>query len=984
MADETTHYSVGGDARVETVVQSGRIDNIHVHLAERESSVPFQLPPDNRPFVDRETQRAAVDAAASKERQGPLVVALSGLGGIGKTALSHRLARTLAARCPDGVLYVDLDDHRGSGAGIAGHGHQPVDPADPAEALGELLEGLGVPPTWLRRSATARRGQYWSLTAERRVVVLLDNVRHGAEALPLLPSGPGCVAILASHGPLRDLDGAIPLSLPLEQLAEPDAVELLRRLVDDERPAEEPEALAELARRCGGLPAALHVAGQWVRRHPRRPLARLAAQLRTRFQDEGMPVTEPVWDAAYAALGPTAARLYRLLPLHPAPQLSALPAAALLGTDPDEADDALDELIDAGLLQYAPKSAVAPAEPGLAHPDLARPDLAGARPAPDSPTPDRLAPVSPAPDRPTPDSPAPDRSAGRGHDTLRLHDLLRGHAERCRARDAGPEEAAEARTRLIRWYRRQAARADALAAGPRLTLAPALPEPSHSADVELAGKADALRWLEAERAALFGCVALAYEEERDEDAWALCEPLWTHYLDHPHDTAVVETFRHGVAAAQRAGELRALVRLRCQLARPLWEQGRFEEAGEQLRHALAGAELLGEGDGDRKLVASTVEFRGNLSAAQGAWTDAERDFEASRQIHAAIGNAYGVLLQTYQLGKAAAAQGHLDRAVPLLREAHTAAHEQGRERITARTGFELGRALARTGRPEDADEARARYAAALSGARARGSTAEEARVLGALAELVPGAEGGAVPGRGAGDPQPLRPPGGVRWRQTSCSSSRCVGASSRSACVRPPTRQRREPTPTSGSVHACRTEAATAGSVRTTRPSAVAPGAIRTTSAPWRALRTSTRSASSTTAAVRQDGCSRKAQRHHPSAVQPALCGASSGCGRTTRRTSTPAPRTCRSLATPNSMARWWVPRELSTGNRSTATVRPDTLSTATAKAPGCRGRFLGPGRGSVSATRSGAARPSSPYNSRPSSSRLRPRSANAASTQSR
>ncbi|MFD7548197.1 NB-ARC domain-containing protein [Streptomyces sp. NPDC059816] len=662
MAEET-HNSL--DGRADVVVQAGRIGELHQHWHGPTPSgppVPYQLPPAPVHFENRlvEQERVARAAEAHGDGPGPLVVALTGIGGIGKTALGFQLARTLGERFPDGVLYVDLDDLRRDGT------------VEVSEAVADLLTGLGVTPDWWERTFAGRSQQYWTRTRDKRLIVVIDNARYGAEVLPLLPSSAGSLAIVSSQGALYDLDGVAAVDVPVDPLAADDALRLLGRLVDDPRLTAEPAAAAELARCCAGLPAALHVAGRWVRKHRRRTLPRLVAELTTELHEKGIPMVEAVWDAAHAGLGADAARLYVLLPQHPAPCVTAHDAAALLGTDLPAAEDALEELETAGLLDGRPGG-------------------------------------------------------------LRLHELLRGHAER-RARDADPEGTVRdaGRERLIRWYRRQAARADLLAAGPRLTFAAPGPPVPGVPDLEFTDKPAALGWLESRRLALFGCVRLAFDSGRYEDAWALCEPLWTYFLDHPHHADVTDAFRIGVAAADRAEHLPAQVRMRCQLARPLWEQKQYERAAEQVERALRAAESLGGTQQERKLRASAVEFRGLLKSARGDWTGAAADFTAARDAHAAIPNAYGVLLQTHLLGRTALNRGAADEAVVLLARAHRMAREQQRERMTARTGFELGRALRAAGRPA---EAVALVRAALDGARERGSTSDEVRVLEELACL---------------------------------------------------------------------------------------------------------------------------------------------------------------------------------------------------------------------------------------------------------
>ncbi|MFB6888543.1 hypothetical protein ACFCX4_04415 [Kitasatospora sp. NPDC056327] len=669
MAEETWN-KVDGPVRAGAIIQAGSVGTLHVHeAAVRTSAVPCQLPPALAHFEDRADERARVLAAVAEgpgAGGGPLVVALSGMGGIGKTALGFELARALLGHCPDGALHVDLDDLRRDGV------------VEVADALGDLLRAL-APEARPEPELRGRARQYWTATQGRRLVVVVDNARSDGELRPLLPASADSVVIVASHGPLYDLDGVRLLDLPLGPLGPEAAVNLLRRIVTDDRAAADrldadPASVAELARRCAGLPAALYVAGRWIRRQRRRELRVLIEDLTAELDREGLPVVEAVWDAAYAGLGPVAARLYRLLPHHPAPVVGDHAAAALLGADLDEAAGALDELDTAGLLERRP-------------------------------------------------------------DGLGMHALLRGHALR-RAGDADSADPAEgARARLVRWYRRQAGRADLVAAGPRLTVsvpAEEAPAPAGVPDLVFPDAPTALRWLEDERLALYGCVRIAAEDGFDEEVVALCEALWTHFLDHRHYADVIEAFGHGVAAAVRSDRLAATVRMRCQLARALWEQHRYPEAAEELGLAVDGARLLGESAEERKLRASAVEFRGKFASVLGDWAAAVPDFEAAREEHRAIGNAYGVMLQTYLLGRAAVAMGDLARGVDLLGEANAAASGLGRERMAARTGFELGSALRAAGRRA---EAVALYEAALAGARERRSPGDELRVLEALVEL---------------------------------------------------------------------------------------------------------------------------------------------------------------------------------------------------------------------------------------------------------
>ncbi|WP_369359412.1 NB-ARC domain-containing protein [Streptomyces sp. cg2] len=677
MAEETrtTRNSVAGEAQVENLMQAGHM-TVHLHGAQpaAQGRTPCQLPLEIQHFENREDEQARVHRAGEDWFAGdsdparPLIVSISGLAGVGKTTLGFRIARRLLESCPDGVLHADLDEGRRDGT------------ADVADVLRQMLRALNGSEGEVGHSLAERRREYLDATRHRRLVVVLDNVRRfEGEAELLMPASAGSAVVLVGRRTPADLDPGVAVELPLRPLTEEHAVRLLLRIAGDPAPAADPEALAELARLCAGLPAALRVAGRWVRRNRRRDRARLLAGLTVELRQNGVPETEPVWNATYHDLGDPARTLYRLLAVEPAPGISPQAAVALLGAGEDTAEEALAELEDAGLVDIVP-------------------DLDD------------------------------DRAV-----RLRMHDLVRAHALRRAATDAADGEAADGRRRTIRWHLRQAQRADELWAGKRMTLAAPVAALPDAPDVDFGGKPEALHWLHSERRVLHSCVRVAYDAGLDAESWALCEPLWTHQLDHPGSADDIDSFRLGRDAALRAGDLPAVIRMRCQLARPLWESERFTEAGTELDAAVSAAALLvGREDEHRKLYASALEFRGRLRAEQGQWSAAVPDYRHSLRLHQQIENPYGELLLTYLLGQASEGLDELDRAVEELRHAHAMARELRRERMTARTGFALGRVLLRLGR---AEEARELYEAALGAARERRSTSEQVRVLEALAAL---------------------------------------------------------------------------------------------------------------------------------------------------------------------------------------------------------------------------------------------------------
>ncbi|MFF3490184.1 hypothetical protein ACFYWS_02440 [Streptomyces sp. NPDC002795] len=625
----------------------------------------IELPPEPVHFVNRHTERERALRAVEdwRGRSRPLVMSLSGPAGLGKSELAYVIARTVRDRYPDGVLSVDLDDLRLDGV------------LDPGDVLAQLLRSLNVEADLVARPFKARCKQYWSMTADLKLVLIVDNVRYASELVPLLPASGASLVIVASHGPLYDLEDGAAIGMPLQPLTEQAATELLDLIVSDDRLATDPEAVRALIGLCEGLPTALHVAGRWIRSRRLRPLPRLIDELRGEWGEKGVPGVERVWDTAYSALPDAAARLYRLLPHHPGATFTPESATALLGLGPDACEEALEELDRAGVL---------------------------------------------------------DLRAGDGH--MRLPGPLHAHALRRSRHDAAAVEAEEARIRVLRWYVRQAQRADLLAAGTRLVVTDRIAPLPDAPDVPLPdAAAQGAKWLFAERHTLFACVRLAHALGMDAETVALSEPLWTYALDHPGRPEVIDALRLTRDAAVRHGGSAAwLVRTRCQLARQLWESGENETAADELDAAASAARLLGGTETERKLAASVVEFQGMLKSAQGNWAASVPHFEASRDIHRAIPNPYGVMLQTYRMGEAQARLGDTDAARRLLTEAHDAAREQRRERMTRRTGFALAGVLAGLGRRS---EARRLYEESLEGARSRGSGFDEARVRDALADL---------------------------------------------------------------------------------------------------------------------------------------------------------------------------------------------------------------------------------------------------------
>jgi DNA-binding SARP family transcriptional activator/Tfp pilus assembly protein PilF len=315
--------------------------------------VPRQLPTRPGPFTGREaglarlTEFLAGPAAAAGTSP---VAVVSGAGGIGKTWLALEWAYRNAGRFPDGHLFVDL---RGFSADRGG-------PMEPGVAVRGFLDALGVDPERVPAEPHARVALFRSVTAGRRLLLVLDNVADGDQVRALLPGGGSCTVLVTSRRRLAGLTtahGARQLHLDVLDDAESRAL-LARRL--GERARAEPAAVAELAVSCGGFPLALGIVATRAHIHPEAPLAELAAELRrlglAALADDDPAASLPaVLSWSYRALPAGGREVFRLLSAAPGSDIGLPAAAALTGRPPAEAGVALRSLEEASLLVQHPR-----------------------------------------------------------------------------------------------------------------------------------------------------------------------------------------------------------------------------------------------------------------------------------------------------------------------------------------------------------------------------------------------------------------------------------------------------------------------------------------------------------------------------------------------------------------------------------------------------------------------------------------------------
>ncbi|MFI6683095.1 AfsR/SARP family transcriptional regulator [Streptomyces sp. NPDC050485] len=307
------------------------------------SAPPSQLPPDIPDFTGRATHLADLTATLQHASDGRAVgvAVLTGLGGVGKSALAVHAAHRMRAAFPDGQLYVDLRGH-------------DAEPADSAAVLTQLLRSLGVAEASVPEDAGQRAALYRSLLAGRRVLVLLDTAHDTAQIRPLLPGTPGSAVLVTSRTRIVGLPGArlVDVEAPDEQ----DALDMLESIAGARRVRSEPDAARQLVAACGRLPLAVRIAASRLAARPDWAVADLVARLSSErhrldeLEADGLGVAA-AFRLSYEGLDAPAARAFRLAAAADVPVFGRDTTAALLGVEECAAEDALEALVDAGLIE---------------------------------------------------------------------------------------------------------------------------------------------------------------------------------------------------------------------------------------------------------------------------------------------------------------------------------------------------------------------------------------------------------------------------------------------------------------------------------------------------------------------------------------------------------------------------------------------------------------------------------------------------------
>ena len=503
------------------------------------------------------------------------IVTISGTAGVGKTALALHWAHRVVDRFPDGQLYANL------------RGFDPaVSAMDPAEAVRGFLEALAVAPERVPVDLRMQADLFRSLLAGRRMLIVLDNARNAEQIRPLLPGAPGCLVLVTSRNQLSSLvtvEGAHPVVLDLFTPAQ--ARQFLAARLGRDRVDAEPQAVEEIIRWCARLPLALAVVAARAATHPGFRLAMLADELRDCGQrlavlagDEPSTDVRTVFSWSYRILSPAAARLFRLLALHPGPDIAAPAVACLDGLPPVQTQSLMTELTQTHLItEHVP---------------------------------------------------------GR----YSFHDLLRAYAADLVHRVDSAADRRAALSRMIDYYLHTAYAADRLIAPTRdeipLPLAP--PNPS-VAPTPLATQAEAVTWLISELTTLRAILRLETDASLDVRIWQLVFSLYTIFKRQGlwHDLSVAG--QRALRAAERLRHDRAQATAHYFLALADTLLGPHTTADEHGRRALA----LYRRSGDLVGQANTHNNLGMLAEQRGRPIDALQHAQQALALFRAAGHRLG-------------------------------------------------------------------------------------------------------------------------------------------------------------------------------------------------------------------------------------------------------------------------------------------------------------------------------------------------------
>lgn len=484
------------------------------------------LPRDLPDFTGRRDSLRQLDEVARTGEARAQVCVITGSGGEGKTTTAVRFGYEAAKRYPDGQLFIDLYGYT-----------TDREPLDVASALGALLRAVGIDPEAVPESLDERSALWRATLMGRRVLVILDNALSYAQVSPLLSSSPGSMTLITTRNELSGLSGARFLSLGV--FDEQSSLELLGRVLGDERVRREPDHAREIIRICGGLPLALRVVAGRMLSRPRWSFAHVARRLGEQnrkfreLQVEGQSV-EAAIDLSFQSLNRDQSRTFLLLGLMIGSTIDLGGAAALLDMTVEDADDILQELVGVCLLE----------EPQ--------------------------------------------------GDVYRLHDLIGAFSRDRAAMLLTAEEIDAARLRLAEQYMATAQHAADLL-GPRAhddTV-----EVNQGYRTELSGREDAGNWFTLHQENLADTIEYFASHDNGEYAWRMADAVWRFYALHGQMGLLISSHQRALQISDKQGNRRgrAVTLIGLGIAHCL--SGRFDESLDLLTEARDLLTAIGDSRG---------------------------------------------------------------------------------------------------------------------------------------------------------------------------------------------------------------------------------------------------------------------------------------------------------------------------------------------------------------------------------------------------
>lgn len=547
-------------------------------------STPRQLPADIADFTGRhaETRRIQRLVRSFDGNAGAVpIVLLSGPPGAGKTALAVHAAHALADDFPDGQLYLDL------------RGYSTSPPVPAADALTRVLRGMGTPPEQVPSEADDQSALFRSKLAHRRVLVVLDNAIQPEQVRPLLPGSASCAVIVTSRDNLPSLsalNGA--QRVPVEPISREDARQLLVRLLSEHRVAAEPVAAERLAAFCGYLPLAIRITAANLLNSGAQGIAEYLDELEgserlDTMSIEGDPqaAVHRAFDLSYGVLPAEVARVFRLTSLIAGPDFDRFPVAALADATASSAKRALDQLVQANLLQGTP--------------------------------------------------------SGR----YQVHDLIREFARVKSEQSDTVHERRRALRRLFDFYVETAHAARTSQGENHESRAhrtsadfPGFSEP-----------AEGRRWLKAETANIVALLSAASHLDDSLPLWRLAAEVFDHFQQQRLDTAWRDSFVAALSAAERQGDREGCGRMEFGLGRLDFHRARYDDANARFARAAALCRDTGDLGGEARALTGigAVAFdRGDYAEAVSRYEDAVRLFRRAPDCGDQVATLYnlGVVL----------------------------------------------------------------------------------------------------------------------------------------------------------------------------------------------------------------------------------------------------------------------------------------------------------------------------------------------------